>query len=198
MLNPTSYILHSYIPTFLHPTSYDIGVDPKRIMLKGESAGAGLIHAVTAKMALAGEGHLVRFVCSHVAGLYGHLMTTAFEELTLVEQITVPDAKQVCIWMAGGEAQMRQLAEQRDPLLFPDLVADEIIPGLPPFVITANEHDVGGGVVSIPRALDRASLPALLSHAVALRPHLSALTQSSCAVEPCVSAALCGHLSPPG
>ncbi|HEY8120589.1 MAG TPA: alpha/beta hydrolase [Myxococcota bacterium] len=113
-----------------------LGVDPKRIVIAGESGGGNLTLATGLKLKRDGDAGLIKglyALCPYIAGVWPlpqNPSSTANNGILL-------DLHNNRGAVAYGIEQL----EKRNPLAWPGFASDDDVKGLPPVVISVNECD---------------------------------------------------------
>lgn len=121
---------------WLHANAARLGIDPKRIVVAGESGGGNLTLATGLKLKRDGDVGLVKglyALCPYIAGSWPQPQYPSSVENNgiLIELHNNRGA------LAYGIEQL----EKRNPLAWPGFASDDDVRGLPPVVISVNECD---------------------------------------------------------
>ena len=134
----------------------DLRIDPRRIIVAGESGGGNLSLALALKLKRAGElGDLagIYLMCPYLAGKWpGEEGSSARENAGILMDMRNDN---------GAVAYGIEAFEARDPLAWPGFASEADLKGLPPVVINVNECDgLRDDGVDLYRKLLRAGVPA--------------------------------------
>jgi len=114
----------------------DLGIDPSRVIIAGESGGGNLTLALGMKLLRDGDIDLVSGLyafCPYIAGEWPRPdLPSSTENNGILLNLHSNRGK----WMYGIEG-----FEARDPLAWPGFATAEDVKGLPPVVISVNECD---------------------------------------------------------
>ena len=113
-----------------------LGIDPKRIVVAGESGGGNLTLATGLKLKRDGEIGLIKglyALCPYIAGVWPLPQNPSSVENNGI----LLDLHNNRGAMAYGIEQL----EKRNPLAWPGFASDDDVRGLPPVVISVNECD---------------------------------------------------------
>jgi acetyl esterase/lipase len=121
---------------WLHASAARLGIDPKRIVVAGESGGGNLTLATGLKLKRDGDVGLIKglyALCPYIAGVWPQPQYPSSSENNgiLIELHNNRGA------LAYGIEQL----EKRNPLAWPGFASDDDVKGLPPVVISVNECD---------------------------------------------------------
>jgi acetyl esterase len=117
----------------------ELGIDPGRIALSGDSAGSYQVLATVAKLAQEGHADSIKLARISVAQIFDYFFTEPVSEMKQVEIDTIQESQAVMDWMTGGQTQPH--LDNKNPLLFPGLATDELLSAYPPFLILEEEFD---------------------------------------------------------
>ena len=117
----------------------EMGIDPTRIAMSGDSAGSYQVLATVAKLAQEGHAESIKLARISVAQIFDYFFTEPVENMKQVEVDTIQESQTVIDWMTGGQAQLH--LDNKNPLLFPGLASDELLASYPPFLIVEEEFD---------------------------------------------------------
>jgi acetyl esterase/lipase len=121
---------------WVHANATRLGIDPKRIIVAGESGGGNLTLATGLKLLKIGEIDLIRglyALCPYIAGEWPQPLNPSSIEN---EGILISLHHNRGAMGYGIEA-----FRARDPLAWPSFAKAEDVKGLPPVVISVNECD---------------------------------------------------------
>ena len=134
----------------------DLGVDPARIVVAGESGGGNLTLATGMRLVRAGEAGLVSglfAMCPYIAGRWPQ---DRFPSSTENNGLLI-DMHNNHAAMAYGIEEL----EKENPLAWPAFASEDDVRGLPPTVISVNECDpLRDEGIAFYRTLLRAGVPA--------------------------------------
>ena len=121
---------------WLHAHAAGLKVDPKRIVVAGESGGGNLAIATTLKLKRDGDLALIKglyALCPYIAGQW-----------PLPENPSSIENNGILLELHGNAGRMAygiEAFEKRDPLAWPAFATDGDVSGFPPTVILVNECD---------------------------------------------------------
>jgi acetyl esterase/lipase len=141
---------------WLHERANELRIDPKRIIVAGESGGGNLTLATGLKLKLDGDLGLIRglyALCPYIAGSWpqDHLPSTVENEGILLHLHN----------NRGAMAYGIEALEKRNPLAWPGFATEADVKGLVPTIISVNECDpLRDEGIEFYRLLLRAGVPA--------------------------------------
>jgi acetyl esterase/lipase len=121
---------------WLHANADDLNIDPKRIVVAGESGGGNLSIATVLKLKQEGELGLVKglyALCPYIAGQW-----------PLPQYPSSSENNGILLELHSNYGAMAygiEAFEAKNPLAWPAFAGDEDVKGLPPTVISVNECD---------------------------------------------------------
>ena len=113
-----------------------LGIDPKRIVVAGESGGGNLTLATGMKLLKDGDIELIRGLyafCPYIAGYWPHPDCPSSEENNGI-LLNLHNNR-------GAMAYGIEELNKRNPLAWPLFAADNDLKGMPPTIISVNEFD---------------------------------------------------------
>lgn len=141
---------------WVHDHAAELGVDPSRIVVAGESGGGNLTLATGLKLLRVGDIGIV-------AGLYA-LCPYIAGEWPLAENPSSTENEGIMLKLHNNRGAMGygiEAFEARDPLAWPGFATEDDVRGLPPVVVSVNECDpLRDEGVGFDRLLLRAGQPA--------------------------------------
>ncbi|MEZ5558087.1 MAG: alpha/beta hydrolase [Pseudomonadales bacterium] len=141
---------------WLHDNAPELGIDPQRIIVAGESGGGNLTLATGLKLKQDGNLGLIRglyALCPYIAGYWpqDHLPSSVENNGILIELHS----------NRGAMAYGIEALEKRNPLAWPGFATEDDVKGLVPTVISVNECDpLRDEGIEFYRLLLRAGVPA--------------------------------------
>jgi acetyl esterase len=121
---------------WVHTNAATLGIDPKRIVIAGESGGGNLVLAVGMKLKRDGEVGLIQGLYSLVPYIAGEWPQAQYPSSIENEGIVLKFGDNRATMAYGIEA-----FNARNPLAWPSFAKREDVEGLPPTVISVNECD---------------------------------------------------------
>jgi len=121
---------------WVHANATSLAIDPKRIILAGESGGGNLVLAVGMKLKKDGELDLIKGIYSLCPYIAGEWPQPQFPSSIENEGIVLNFQDNRATMAYGIEA-----FNSRNPLAWPSFATREDVEGLPPTVISVNECD---------------------------------------------------------
>jgi len=121
---------------WVHANATSLAIDPKRIILAGESGGGNLVLAVGMKLKKDGELDLIKGIYSLCPYIAGEWPQAQFPSSIENEGIVLNFQDNRATMAYGIEA-----FNSRNPLAWPSFATREDVEGLPPTVISVNECD---------------------------------------------------------
>jgi len=121
---------------WVHANATTLNIDPKRIIVAGESGGGNLTFAVGMKLKRDGELDLIKGLYSLCPYIAGQWPQEQFPSSIENEGILLNFGDNRATMAYGIEA-----FNTRDPLAWPSFAMQEDVEGLPPTVISVNECD---------------------------------------------------------
>jgi acetyl esterase len=121
---------------WVHANATNLGIDPKRIILAGESGGGNLVLAVGMKLKKDGELDLIKGIYSLCPYIAGEWPQAQFPSSVENEGIVLNFQDNRATMAYGIDA-----FNARNPLAWPSFATHEDVEGLPPTVISVNECD---------------------------------------------------------
>ena len=121
---------------WVHANAASLGIDPKRIVVAGESGGGNLTLAVAMKLKQEGELSLVKGLYSLCPYIAGEWPLPQYPSSTENEGIVFRFQDNRATMAYGIDAY-----NARNPLAWPRFASREDLQGLPPTVISVNECD---------------------------------------------------------
>jgi acetyl esterase/lipase len=121
---------------WVHANAASLRIDPKRIVVAGESGGGNLSLAVGMKLKRDGGLDMIKGIyalCPYIAGQWPQ---ERFPSSTLNDGIFISFQDNRCTMAYGIEA-----FNEGNPLAWPSFAKQEDVEGLPPVVISVNECD---------------------------------------------------------
>jgi acetyl esterase len=141
---------------WVHQSAASLGIDPKRIIVAGESGGGNLALALGLKLKQEGELTLVRGIyalCPYIAGQW-----------PLPQNPSSTENEGIFISVHNNGSTMAygiDAFDAKNPLAWPGFATAEDVSGLPPVVISVNECDpLRDEGINFYRLLLRADVPA--------------------------------------
>jgi len=128
---------------FYHTVKYisqnagDLGVDPARIGIAGESGGGYICSGAMVMLAMNGETDLVKLAMPAIPMLSDYPFSSP--SAMTKEERESSEQMQICWKAVAGPDQVDKKRE--DPLLFPGNASDEIIGKMPPTIVWESEFD---------------------------------------------------------
>ena len=114
-----------------------LGVDPSRIAMAGESGGGYICSGAMVQLALKEEASLVKIAIPIIPMLddyeFSDPLSMTFEEAESVVMMRK-------IWQAIGGPDFE--AKRQDPLLFPGKASPELLAKMPPTIVWEDEFDM--------------------------------------------------------
>ncbi|MCB2074608.1 MAG: alpha/beta hydrolase fold domain-containing protein [Novosphingobium sp.] len=121
---------------WVHDNAAELGIDPRRVVIAGESGGANLTLATAMRLKRDGALGLIAGIfvmCPYLAGEWtGEEGSSALENAGILM-----DARSNYGAVAYGIEQLHS----RNPLAWPAFASEEDVAGLPPVIINVNECD---------------------------------------------------------
>jgi len=112
----------------------ELGVDPARIAIAGESGGGYICAGTMVQLARNGEGHLVKLAVPIIPMLSDYSFT---DKAAMTKQEAENAVGQQKIWrLIAGDAAM-----STDPLLYPGKADEETLCKMPPTIVWEGEFD---------------------------------------------------------
>jgi acetyl esterase len=121
---------------WVHANAASLGIDPKRIIVAGESGGGNLVLAVGMKLKQDGELGLIKGIYSLCPYIAGEWPQPQYPSSIENEGIVLMFGDNRATMAYGIEA-----FNARNPLAWPGFATREDVEGLPPTVISVNECD---------------------------------------------------------
>jgi acetyl esterase len=121
---------------WVHANATSLGIDPKRIIVAGESGGGNLVLAVGMKLKQDGELGLIQGIYSLCPYIAGEWPQAQYPSSIENEGIVLNFGDNRATMAYGIEA-----FNARNPLAWPSFAKREDVEGLPPTVISVNECD---------------------------------------------------------
>ena len=121
---------------WVHANATALNIDPRRIVVAGESGGGNLTFAVGMKLKQNGEVGLIQGLYSLVPYIAGEWPQTQYPSSIENEGIVLNFGDNRATMAYGIEA-----FNARNPLAWPSFATREDVEGLPPTVISVNECD---------------------------------------------------------
>lgn len=121
---------------WVHAHAYQLGIDPERIIVAGESGGGNLTLATGLKLKADGDIGLIKglyALCPYIAGRW-----------PLPENPSSTENNGILLDLHNNRGAMAygiEELEARNPLAWPSFATDDDVRGLPPTVISVNECD---------------------------------------------------------
>lgn len=129
---------------YVYENAEELGVDKTKIALEGTSSGMHHIFNVCYQMAKNGETGMCRMVLSEIGMLTSVLKFTPMKDLQLKEERNMKESLDVIYQYMLGD-NYKDHVEEKDPMLFPDLVADKYLKNYPPVVFFSAEFCMFNG-----------------------------------------------------
>lgn len=120
----------------------ELGVDPEKIMLAGDSSGGLVTLSAAAQFAKRDESNLIKFIMPNDPKMLGHYLVTPFEDQDILERGLSFDTRFAALHASGHtEASLQKALDEGDPLVFPELADPKVLAKFPPVVMIEGEFD---------------------------------------------------------
>jgi len=123
---------------YVYDNADKLGVDKTKIGMEGESAGAHHMFNACHLMALNNEKPICKMMISEIGMFTSVLKFTKPEDLRLSEEKNGVGKMDFALQAFAGDDYKKQV-DNRDPMLFPELVDDKILATYPPTVFISPE-----------------------------------------------------------
>ena len=114
-----------------------LGVDPSRIAMAGESGGGYICSGAMVQLALKEEGGLVKIAIPIIPMLDDYEFS---DPLSMTKEEAESAVMMRRIWQAIGGPDFE--AKRQDPLLFPGKASPELLAKMPPTIVWEDEFDM--------------------------------------------------------
>ena len=116
----------------------DLGVDPQRIAIAGDSGGGYIVMAAMVMLAQKDEGHFIKLAIPAIPMIDDYLFGDP-KSMTKEERERAPVMRKVWECLATDIDEQRK---NSDPLLFPAKADDELLARMPPTIMWEMEFDI--------------------------------------------------------
>jgi len=116
----------------------DLGVDPARICMAGESGGGYICAGAMIKLAMEDESHLVKLAIPTIPMVSDYAFSD-IASMTKEEGEMAPGQQKIWRLIAGPD---QEAANCSDPILYPGKAGDELLSKVPPTIVWENEFDI--------------------------------------------------------
>jgi len=123
---------------YVYDNAEKLGVDKSKIGMEGESAGAHHMFNACHLMALNKEKPICKMMISEIGMFTSILKFTRKEDLAISEEKNGVGKMDFALKAFAGDEYKKQV-DERNPMLFPDLVDDKILATYPPTIFFSPE-----------------------------------------------------------
>jgi len=123
---------------YVYDNAEKLGVDKSKIGMEGESAGAHHMFNACHLMALNKEKSICKMMISEIGMFTSILKFTKKEDLAISEEKNGSGKMDFALKAFAGDEYKKQV-DERNPMLFPDLVDDKILATYPPTIFFSPE-----------------------------------------------------------
>eukprot|EP00090_Calanus_glacialis_P019083 TRINITY_DN29421_c0_g1_i1.p1 TRINITY_DN29421_c0_g1~~TRINITY_DN29421_c0_g1_i1.p1 ORF type:complete len:312 (+),score=78.00 TRINITY_DN29421_c0_g1_i1:1-936(+) len=134
---PNNVLDFYYVLKYVVEHAAELGVDPARIAIGGESGGGYICFGTMVLLARNEESHWVKLAIPHIPMVSDYAFTMDTASMTREESVQAPTQK--IFWNCIANDMDSQ---KTDPLLFPDKASDEILSKMPPTIVWEAEFDM--------------------------------------------------------
>jgi len=137
--SPNNVLDYYQVVKYVSSHAKELGVDPARICISGESGGGYVCAGAMVKLAQEGESHLVKLAIPIIPMLCDYAWSDP-AAMTKEEAESSKLMKKIWTIIAGGEEALE--TKKGDPLLFPGKASEAILAKMPPCIVWENEFDM--------------------------------------------------------
>ena len=134
---PNNVLDFYYVLKYVIENASDLGIDPTKIAIGGESGGGYICFGTMILLARNEESHLVKLAIPNIPMVSDYAFTMDPAAMTTEERVQALTQK--TFWNCIATDMETQ---KNDPLLFPDKATDDILSKMPPTIVWECEFDM--------------------------------------------------------